>query len=158
MKIWMILTFLACLGACGKTSDEGPRVSTRPQSLKDQEYLRLMNEHRSRLGLVPLAYSTVIEDVALEHSENMSTGVVVFGHEGFSARCQRLGDEFGSRSCGEIVAAGQQSAARVLEAWLSSPPHRASIQNPRWTHTGLGMVKSADGRPYWTQMFLRLDD
>jgi uncharacterized protein YkwD len=123
----------------------------------DDEYLRLVNEHRTKLGVLPLTFSPVIEEIALEHSTNMSTGAVVFGHEGFPGRCQQLRKELRSRSCSEIVAAGQRTAGRVFEAWLNSPPHRQSIENPKWTHTGLGVARNGEGRLFWTQMFLKLD-
>lgn len=108
-----------------------------------------------KLGLKPLTYSDTVEELALEHSHWMSKSNQ-FGHAGWKERCRKLRSEESAVNCGEIVARGQESAESVLEAWLSSSPHKKSIENPEWTHTGIGVAEDADGRKYWTQMFIKI--
>ncbi len=157
MKIFFFVVALVGLVACGKnnSSGSGERKSS-PDPITDNQYLSLINKYRISLGLRPLSYSLVIADVALDHSEYMATGGP-FGHGGFSSRCGRLRVETGANACGEIVAMGQKDVEAVFRAWLNSPPHRRSIENPQWTHTGVGLAENRLGKKYWTQLFLKLE-
>src|SRR5205814_8113303 len=52
----------------------------------------------------------------------------------------------------ENIAAGQQTPAKVMEAWMNSPGHRANILNCGYVNIGIGLA--VGGRtPYWTQDF-----
>lgn len=108
------------------------------------------------MGLRPLIYSGIIEGLAIEHSKEMALGNRAFGHLGWKERCKLLKTKLKSKSCGEIVAVGQENDGEVLESWLSSPPHRDSIEKPDWTHTGVGVFQNKKGRLFWTQIFLKL--
>lgn len=154
MKIILVLGFLSVL-ACGKK--EKVQLESKSYSGLKGSYLSLVNEHRSKLGLKKLLNSSAVQIIAHEHSEDMSAGTVPFGHEGFSDRCSKLRAELGSNACGEIVAFGQKDEAAVLKAWLNSPPHKKSIENPIYTHTGMSFEIDPKGRIYWTQIFLRIN-
>ena len=122
-----------------------------------EEYMELVNDHRTSLGLRSLVHSPDLETIATEHSKNMALGVVAFGHTGFSERCTEgrmaLG---GGNWCAENVAGGQQTPQAVVNSWMNSTGHRANIESSRGTHTGFGYYKSASGKYYWTQIFLQL--
>lgn len=154
MKFIFFLILFPGLFACGKSSDNSSKSRIR-EPVSDSGYFFLMNEYRMKLGLKPLTYSDTVEDLSLEHSEWMSE-TSQFGHMGWKERCRKLRTEHEAINCGEIVARGQETAEAVLEAWLSSPAHKKSIENPEWTHTGIGVSKSSDGRMYWTQMFIKI--
>lgn len=155
MKTFIILLVLFGLAACGKNNNSGSQPDHTINPITENKYFNLVNKYRKSIGLKALKYSTTIEDEALDHSTDMANGSL-FGHGGWRGRCQRLRATLGSNSCGEIVAMGQQTPEAVLKAWLNSPPHRQAIENPQWTHTGIGYAVNAKGRPYWTQMFLKL--
>lgn len=55
------------------------------------------------------------------------------------------------KSAGENIAQGQRSPQEVVQAWMDSPGHRANILNGKFTHIGVGYVKSGN---YWTQQFI----
>ena len=59
-----------------------------------------------------------------------------------------------SGAYGENIAKGQQSAARVMAAWMSSSGHRASILNSRWSTIGI-CAYEYNGVMYWVQLFGR---
>ena len=123
----------------------------------NQQYLQLVNEHRISMQLRPLTYQPIIEEIALSHSKGMGLHVRPFGHMGFSVRCRRLRNRLGKvQLCGEIVAMGQKDIKDVFKAWMTSPKHRDELENPRYTHTGLGIYKDELGLGYWTQMFVEL--
>src|SRR5690349_14152841 len=124
MKVFLLALFL--LVGC-----ETPNVENlnpldqylNPASKDDatirEEYMELVNSHRQDIGVRALIYSAYIEGVAQEHSENMASGKVTFGHTGSSLRCQKIITELGSANlCGEIVAQGQDNASEVYKAWM----------------------------------------
>ncbi len=121
-----------------------------------ESFTRLVNNHRISKGLRPLSFETTLNSIARTHSYNMAYKKVSFGHAGFSARCDAGFDYLGSGSrCAENVAYGQSTPRTVFDAWLRSSGHRANIENPSYTHTGLGYKKSATGVFYWTQLFFK---
>lgn len=156
MKHLFILALLVFSFSCGKSSSGDSRKRS-VDALSANQYFEAMNNHRVSLGLRPLTYSVVIEEQAGEHATNMARGLTPFGHFGMSFRCNNIQVSLGSSACGEIVAKGQETAGSVLSSWLSSSSHKAEIENPNWTHTGIAVEKSFMGTPYWTQIFIRID-
>lgn len=159
MKIFLILLVLSGLASCGKDSEKSkPIMTIRPvkPAPSTANYFEIVNEYRIKIGMRPFIYSSFISEIAQGHSRFMSEGYGRFGHGGWRSRCARLRSEMRSDLCGEIVAMGQRTPEAVLEAWLGSHEHRIAIENPRYTHTGIGVAKNAEGRLYWTQMFLEL--
>jgi len=123
----------------------------------NNEFITLVNEHRIGLGLKPLLYSAQLVEIGEEHSFNMANKHTRFGHGGHRYRCRLAKEAFpNSNLCGENVAFGQEDPKEVFEAWMNSPDHREAIEEPRFTHTGLGIDVRYDGRIYWTQMFLEI--
>jgi hypothetical protein len=54
---------------------------------------------------------------------------------------------------GENIAYGYGSAEAVMQAWLSSPGHRANIENASFRSIGAGAAVSSTNRIYWAQAF-----
>jgi uncharacterized protein YkwD len=120
-----------------------------------QEFMDLLNAHRTSIGLRALIHHDEIGAIARKHSENMANGSVPFGHTGFSDRCSKSRSVLGGGNwCAENVAAGQKSPQSVFNSWMSSPGHRGNIENARASYTGLGYVKNNSGKYYWTQVFI----
>lgn len=127
-----------------------------PVSVVD-EYMELLNDHRNSLGLRPLILSGQMEGVAFTHSLNMANKLVIFSHIGSSARCSKVQSDLGGGNlCGEVIAMGQKNAHAVFRSWINSPGHKAILENARYTHTGLGYIKNANGTHYWTQILLEM--
>ena len=65
----------------------------------------------------------------------------------------------GHAKYGENIAAGYSGALSVFNAWLASDGHRANIEDPEWTHHGVGyaFTPADPGQylDYWTHNFLR---
>jgi uncharacterized protein YkwD len=47
----------------------------------------------------------------------------------------------------------EESAKVAMTEWLNSPPHRAAIVNPQHVNIGVGVVKAANGRIYYSVVF-----
>ncbi len=119
------------------------------------EVLKLINEHRAGMGLGPLKMNTTISQAAEKHSRNMATKKIPFGHDGFDGRMKGLRDQLKNvTGWAENVAYGPQTAPEVVDMWLHSPGHKKNIEGD-YNITGIGIVKGADGEPYYTQIFLK---
>ena len=123
------------------------------QTSYEKEVVRLVNEARRNNGIGELTYNWELSRVARYKSQDMRDNSY------FSHTSPTYGSPFkmiksfgiSYKTAGENIARGQASPSAVVNAWMSSPGHRANILNPSFTEIGVGYV--ADGR-YWTQMFI----
>jgi uncharacterized protein YkwD len=118
--------------------------------------LRLVNQHRARIGARPLTATPSLTKAALWKSSHMMRFGYFAHDDGPAARttAQRLSAcGYRRASWAENIAMGQRTPSQVVRAWIASPGHRTNIENPRYTTTGIGAVTKA-GRPTeWTQTF-----
>lgn len=132
-----------------------PAVPVDEKSAMINQFMKLINDHRISLGLLPLTHVEGLGEIAEGHSEDMASGRVAFGHTGFSDRCSEARTVLGGGNfCAENVAMGQKTVQAAYTAWMNSSGHRANIESSRPTHTGFGFAKSSSGTYYWTQIFL----
>lgn len=141
-------------GTSGATSGGGTPSTTDTPTYTSQ-FMTLINNHRKSIGLKTLVLNLDLVDIVTDHSEDMATGAVPFGHTGFSTRCTNSRAVLGGGNwCGENVAMGQKTPQAAFSSWMNSPGHRANIEQSRATHTGFGYAKSSGGAYYWTQIFI----
>lgn len=153
-ELWMILATPMALAVPDDDEGVGYRV------------LHLINEARSRsrrcgrekfIAAAPLQWSADLERAALMHAKDIADRGYL-GHEGFDGstpadRASRAGYLWASIA--ENVAAGQTTAAEVVDTWLASPGHCANLMRPRYSQTGVAYaVNPTDERSiYWVQVF-----
>ena len=121
------------------------------------ELLDLINQYRSSEGLSELGVNELVNELAREHSEDMASGKLGLGHEGFEERLEKIETEVRYVLAGENVAfSGTPSnpAQSALDAWLDSPPHKENIEGD-YDLTGIGIARSEEGFYYYTQIFLK---
>ena len=120
-----------------------------------REIIRLVNAERKDAGCGTLAGETRLHRAAQKHSERQAEQNTM-SHElpGEAAMGDRVTAE-GYRWGGvaENVAAGYRTPADVMTGWMNSAGHKANILNCGYEHIGVGLAKSGDGTPYWTQNF-----
>jgi uncharacterized protein YkwD len=117
------------------------------------EIMILVNAHRTSLGLEELIVDQGYASAyAVDHTQYM-IDINKMNHDNFHIRSAAL-KEKGARSVGENVAYGYATAESVVEAWILSHSHRRAIEG-NYTHTGLGVMQSPDGRWFYTQLFYR---
>jgi hypothetical protein len=125
------------------------------------QVLELTNIERAKAGLKPLKLNSQLLNAAQDHSKDMAQDDF-FSHTGVdgssvSDRVQDNGYQYST--VGENIAAGQRTAAEVVEGWMNSPGHRANILNANYTEIGIGYVYlendtgSVNYNHYWTQVF-----
>jgi uncharacterized protein YkwD len=132
---------IACLAALLSIA---PAHATTPD---EAWFIDRINEHRQARGLSALAVDPGLTGGAASWTEHMAaTGVLA--HDGNLA---------GSVCCwlslAENVGRGTNREL-VWQAFLSSPIHRANIENPSWTHLGVS-VRFGGGQLWTTHRFMQ---
>lgn len=115
-----------------------------------EAFVDLMNAHRVEVGCAPLTWNSFVAEVAQAHSVDMVERGF-FAHEnpdGLSPfeRMTAAGIDY-SRAA-ENIAWGYPTGAAVLDGWLSSPGHRANLENCSLTEHGVGLYETR-----WTHLF-----
>jgi len=118
------------------------------------DILRLVNKHRTDMGLGALQMNDDISTGALQHSVEMASKKVAFGHDGFDERIATIMLKVKpANAAAENVAEGAKDADDVVALWLHSKGHRENIEG-NYNTTGIGIAKANDGTLYFTQIFI----
>lgn len=129
--------------------------SVPPGKTIEEDILFYVNKDRKSKGLTPLRLNDVESGFAAEHSRNMASGKVPFGHQGLTTRAKKIRKKLGGiTAVGENVASGQMTAKEAVEGWLNSPGHKRNIEGD-FTMTGIGWAKDKRGMIYFTQIFTK---
>lgn len=117
----------------------------------------LVNAARKAAGCPALVPNTVLAAVALAHSTDMARSRY-FNHDsqdGETAfdRMKEAGYKYGNAA--ENIAAGQRTAADVMNSWMHSEGHRKNILDCSLSQIGVGVFRDPTSpyKIYWTQDF-----
>ncbi|GLC89141.1 CAP domain-containing protein [Lysinibacillus piscis] len=142
-----------------ETPKDNTTTAPKPSTSSDvnafeQEVVKLTNAERTKAGLAPFQTDDKLMAAAREKSLDMQSKNY-FSHTSptFGSpfdRMKALGISY--KSAGENIAQGQRTPQEVVQAWMDSPGHRANILNAKFTHIGVGYVKTGN---YWTQQFIQ---
>ena len=131
-------------------------AQSETQALADTaaHVLRLVNNYRTTKGLTPFKINLYIMRAAWEHSRDMGTQKIPFGHDEFDHRMIELAKKVHpANAFGENVAYGAKTAQEAMDMWLNSEGHRKNIEG-KYSITGVGIVRGKDGNLYFTQIFV----
>jgi uncharacterized protein YkwD len=117
------------------------------------QVLELINNHRLSLGLNPLSDMSLVKSVAFSHTDYMVDNNEV-SHANFYKRNDYLKAHAGAKKVSENVAYGYSSAQTVVNAWLKSDTHRATIEGD-FTSFDVAAEKNLDGKWYYTNIFIK---
>lgn len=122
----------------------------------EQEAVRLTNVERQKQGLAPLTLNWELARVARYKARDMRDNHY-FSHTSPTygspfTMIKNFGIQY--RSAAENIAAGQQTAQAVMNAWMNSSGHRANILNAGYTQIGVGYAQGGSYGAYWSQMFI----
>lgn len=151
-------------GEKGEATGQGGCVLSR----LDQEILERVNSARAlarfcgdsyQAPAAPVAWHCELELAAQAHSEDMARHNF-FSHTGsdglrIAARVGATQYDWGQ--VGENIAAGYNSAAKVVQAWLDSPSHCQTMMSPRYHDMGVyvALPSGADYADYWTMVMAK---
>jgi uncharacterized protein YkwD len=130
------------------------QAATASAATLQSQTVLLSNQARVKAGCKSLRVNSNLLWAARGHSKYMAqTGR--FSHIGtggstFVSRAKAAGYT-AARS--ENIAWGYSSARDIVNAWLKSPGHRKNLLDCGAKTFAVGVVFSADGKPYYTQDF-----
>lgn len=116
-----------------------------------------INQYRQSQNLPSLSFDGRISEQARAHSQAMASGKATFSHDGFEKRVDAIAKSIPYRSAGENLAYNQgyrDPGDQAVQGWLNSPGHYKNIVGD-FDLTGVGVVKTPQGRYYFTQIFIR---
>jgi uncharacterized protein YkwD len=122
------------------------------------QVVSLINQHRAGMGLSQLGISSTLAASSEWKSLHMAANGY-FDHNDPAPPVSRTASQrvkdcgYGGGSWGENIAWGYASAQAVVNGWLGSSGHKANIENPAFTSTGVGVAANTGGQLYWTQNF-----
>jgi uncharacterized protein YkwD len=112
---------------------------------------------KSYAATTPLTWNATLAGAAESHTRAMA-------NQNFLDHVDRDGRTPGDRAelagyagqvSGENIAAGQDTARKVVDGWLASPGHCANLMNPQYSELGAAYAvdPKSDAGIYWTVMF-----
>lgn len=138
------------------------RVSPEPAvaaTSLERRAFDLVNAERVRNGLKPFVWDGSLCRVSRMHSEKMARQNF-FSHiapDGADPVGRLRAGGIVYKSLGENLAFNQGANDPVTLAvnqWMNSPKHRGNIMRENFTHSAIGIARSADGGVYLTQVFI----
>lgn len=105
-------------------------------SESDDILFSIINNYRVEHGLSVLKIDSLTTELAAGHVLYMIDEGVL-SHDYFSIRANLSHAE----RMGEIVAYNYQNPTSMLSAYLTSPPHKAILDNPNFTHIGVSTIE-----------------
>ncbi|HLL14899.1 MAG TPA: CAP domain-containing protein [Pyrinomonadaceae bacterium] len=137
-----------------------PRTARVSATGDERRAFDLINEARRSRGESSLVWDAELTRMARLHSENMARQNF-FDHidpqgQNMTMRARACG-VCGWSAIAENIAynSGYDDAAGfAVERWMTSPKHRANLLRQGFTHSGVGVARAADGRVFFTQVFV----
>src|SRR3954470_3422209 len=151
-----------------KTRTTEPTPSDTPQpppsggtNAQEREVLEYTNQIRAQQGCGRLRLDDALVEAAGKHASDMVRRHYMdhTNPDGQDPGDRMAAAGYRGSSWGENIAAGYDSAQKVVAAWMQSDGHRKNILNCRFTTIGVGydpgQVKSSYGPGSWVQDFGR---
>lgn len=123
------------------------------------EMLGLLNAERAKVGASPLALCAKLSSAATKFANLMAAqnyyNTEHIGPDGSRPQDRVIAEGYRWTQVGENQAAGQQSVAEVMAAWVQSPSHYSNIVDKGYSHVGFGhgFAEATDYGHYWVQDF-----
>ena len=141
--------FLVSLGCGDDEEDLGAFAKLESQVWAE------VNKYRDAQGKAEFEHCSICKQQGRIHSNNMATGKVSWGHDGFSNRSKVMMDTSGGTATAENIHIGQKTAEAVVQAWLDSQDHKDTIDGD-YTHMDVGIAQSSSGTHFYTQLFIKI--
>lgn len=148
----LLLLFGATSCAVRQTSNV---LTPEQQANMEKNVIVYVNEYRSSKNLSPLVSSEQLAQIARAHSLKMQ-GKNKIDHKGYSGRASQVRKQYPRSYMAENVGFNHRYSMpekRMVESWISSQGHRVNILG-NYRYTGVGITQSAEGRIFFTQLFV----
>lgn len=117
------------------------------------EILELINEYRVSVGLTQLKTMDIVKYQAYSHTDYMIEQNNI-SHDYFYSRKAFLEAQAGAIAVQENVAYGYSYAESLVNAWINSDSHRATIEGD-FTDFDISAEKNEDGVWFYTNIFVK---
>lgn len=120
-----------------------------------RQVLALVNEERRKVGVAPLTLSAELQSAAAIRAEEITQKFSHTRPDGTNFQTILPNSRY--YIAGENIAAGNSTAAKVVQQWMNSPGHRANILRSEYSELGVGYVykENSEYMHYWVQIFRR---
>ncbi len=148
--ILLLIASIMAVGAGCASDTGGGGASCSPAESEVCQVFEIVNAERSDQGLEPYGWDDNLALAAQRHAEDM-VDQDYFSHDSLDGRSfvDRINEtDYDASPRGENIAAGQQTPASVMEAWMNSDGHRRNILSEGSNEIGVGL----EGR-HWVQVF-----
>lgn len=158
----LISAVIFTMSSCSSDANEGSPAEAKSQVVLNYTYnaneleaMKLINDHRTSVGLNTLERINHISYKSEEHDNYMITNNVV-NHDDFVARSENIIKVLGAKSIGENIAYDFNTPQGALDAWLRSPGHKENIEG-NFTHFGISIREDpTTGKKYYTNIFVKI--
>ena len=122
------------------TADPGTEAQfiSRINSLRASKGLSQLQPHAELTGVARRWTDRMVAAGQISHNPNLGSQV--------GGNWSKLGENVGVGCCVD----------ELMRAFINSPAHYANLVDPAWTHVGVGVTFSGDGRLYTTHNFMAL--
>ncbi len=137
-----------------RSADRAPAKPSGNRGLEIQ-VVALVNDERAKAGCGAVRSESRLTLAARRHSQDMADNDY-FDHASQDGRdfTDRAGAaRYQGFAAAENIAAGSDTAAGVMDQWMTSEGHRENILNCDHTQIGVGLGTGGSYRYYWTQVF-----
>ena len=135
-----------------KTSNENIKNTEEDQYV--ERIVELVNQERLKAGLAPVSLDETLNKAAMTRAKETVTSFSHTRPNGTSFSTVLSDYKVSYRGAGENIAWGQATPEEVMNGWMNSSGHRANILNASFKKIGVGYYKAANGRKYWSQLFI----
>ncbi len=155
LPLALVFTMVSCSPDATEDSNvDATLVENYDYNATEVEMARLINQHRTSIGLNELEKVNHISFKSEEHNEYMIANQVV-NHDYFFERSQNIRAVLGAVRVNENIAYNFPTPANALAAWLNSEGHRENIEGD-FTHFGISVTEDpATGKKYYTNIFIK---
>lgn len=129
-----------------------PARSTATLTL-EADAMSAINRARVQVGCPALRVSSALRVAARRHSARMARqGTLSHRLAGEATMARRVAEAgyTGATMLGEVIALGPTTGPSAVRMWLASSMHRSILLNCRYREVGAGVVRSGNGRHWWT--------
>lgn len=137
-----------------KTNTAGKKNTTTDISLQ-KKVISIVNQNRKKQGLEALTMDEKLMKAAQDRAKELTKSFSHTRPNGTS--CFTIFEKYKitPTASGENIAAGQRSAAAVMDSWMNSQGHKENIMNNKFKKIGVGLVIVPNEMYsyYWVQMF-----
>jgi len=148
----ILMMFSASSCAVRETSNV---LASAQQSNMENKVLVYVNEYRKSKSLSPLVSVDAFSQIARSHSIDMQ-GKDEIDHAKFSGRASKIQNQYPQASVAENVGSNHGYSTpekHMVDSWIKSPGHQRNILG-NYRYTGIGITKSAEGKTFYTQLFV----